>query len=98
MIDTADNVRGRVGIGQASTTRTFALRSGLLILIVATSLCGSCQTVPRLDKFFRESIGLTDDQVAAIRSGKPVAKTMPSREPAEVFLFGAIYIHAAPES
>jgi hypothetical protein len=61
-------------------------------------LCGSCQTVPRLDKFFRESIGLTDDQVAAIRSGKPVAKTMPSREPAEVFLFGAIYIHAAPES
>jgi len=41
---------------------------------------------------------LSEDQIADIRSGKAIAKVMPSRAPAEVFLFGAIYIHAAPES
>ena len=37
------------------------------------------------------------DQIAAIRNGQPVTKELPSRTPAEVFLFGAVYIHAAPE-
>src|SRR5208282_2070856 len=41
---------------------------------------------------------LSQDQITAIRNGQPVAKTMPSRTPAEVFLVGAIYIDAAPES
>jgi len=41
---------------------------------------------------------LSEDQIVDIRSGKAIAKAMPSRTPAEVFLFGAIYIHAAPES
>jgi hypothetical protein len=48
--------------------------------------------------FFRQDIGLSDDQIAAIQNGTPVAKNMPSRTPAEVFLVGAVYIHAAPES
>jgi hypothetical protein len=30
--------------------------------------------------------------------GQAVAKALPYRTPAEVFLFGAVYIHAAPES
>jgi len=41
---------------------------------------------------------LSEDQIVDIRSGKAIAKAMPSRTPAEVFLFGAIYIHVAPES
>ena len=41
---------------------------------------------------------MSEDQIVDIRSGKAIAKAMPSRTPAEVFLFGAIYIHAAPES
>jgi len=45
-----------------------------------------------------ENIGLTADQVSAIQNGQPVAKTLPSRQPAEVFLVGAVYIHAAPEA
>jgi len=40
---------------------------------------------------------LSEDQIVDIRSGRAVAKAMPSRTPAEVFLFGAIYIHANPE-
>jgi hypothetical protein len=45
---------------------------------------------PELETFFRQNIGLSQDQIANIRSGKSVAKALPSREPAEVFLFGAI--------
>jgi hypothetical protein len=68
-----------------------------LILIVAAAP-GFSQSNSDLQTFFRQDIGLSEDQIAAIRSGQPLAKTMPSRTPAEVFLFGAIYIHAAPES
>jgi hypothetical protein len=72
--------------------------AALLVMIAATALPGFSQSNPDLQTFFRQNIGLSPDQIAAIRSGKPVAKTLPSRAPAEVFLFGAVYIHAAPES
>jgi hypothetical protein len=72
--------------------------AALLILIVAAAVPGSSQSSPDLQTFFRQDIGLNDDQIAALRNGKAVAKAMPSRTPAEVFLIGAIYIHAAPES
>ncbi|MGA8011662.1 MAG: hypothetical protein WB949_04470 [Candidatus Acidiferrales bacterium] len=70
----------------------------MLLLISAAALPGSAQSNSDLQTFFRQDLGLSQDQIAAIRSGQPVAKTMPSRTPAEVFLVGAIYIHAAPES
>jgi hypothetical protein len=84
-------------------TRVARIRSvlpaaALLALIVAVAIPGFSQSNPDLQTFFRQDIGLSEDQIAAIRSGQPVAKTMPSRTPAEVFLVGAIYIHAAPES
>jgi hypothetical protein len=50
-----------------------------------------------VEKFFREFVGLTDDQVRDVRGGKAVAKVLESRTPDEVFVFGAVYIHAAPE-
>ena len=61
-------------------------------------MLGFFQSSPDLHSFFRQDIGLSEDQIVHIRSGKAIAKAMPSRTPAEVFLFGAIYIHAAPES
>ena len=72
--------------------------AALLVLIAVAALPGSSQSNPDLQTFFRQNIGLSQDQIAAIRSGQPVAKALPSRTPAEVFLFGAVYIHAAPES
>ena len=74
-----------------------ALAAASLLLIVAAVLPVSAQD-PQLAKFFEDGVGLTPDQIAAIRSGQPVVKNLPSRTPAEVFLFGAIYIHARPES
>jgi len=47
---------------------------------------------------FRQDIGLSEEQITAIGRGQPVAKNLPSRKPAEAFLFGAIYIKAAPDS
>src|ERR1700688_4270672 len=70
----------------------------LLIVNAAVALPGKSQSNPDLQTFFRQNIGLSQDQIAAIRNGQPVTKTLPSRTPAEVFLFGAVYIHAAPES
>jgi len=70
----------------------------LLASIAAVALPGSAQPNPRLQTFFRENLGLSEDQIADIRSGIPVVKILPSRTPAEVFLVGAVYIHATPES
>jgi len=49
-------------------------------------------------KFFREFAGLNEEQIAAIRSGKAVAKVVESRIPDEVFVFGSVYVGATPES
>jgi hypothetical protein len=49
-------------------------------------------------RFFREFVGLSEDQIGAIRSGKAVAKVVESRTPDEVFVFGAVYVEASPES
>ncbi len=70
----------------------------MLAFIAATALPGSSQSNPDLQTFFRQNIGLSQDQIAAIRSGQPVTKALPPRTPAEVLLFGAVYIHAAPET
>ena len=70
----------------------------LLVMIAATALPGFSQSNPDLQAFFQQNIGLSPDQIAVLRSGQAVAKALPSRTPAEVSLFGAVYIHAAPES
>jgi hypothetical protein len=51
-----------------------------------------------VETYFQQYIGLSQDQIASIRRGKPVTKALLSRTPHEVFLFGAVYINAAPES
>lgn len=76
----------------------FVLTVALLCLIVTVPPPIFSQSNRDLQTFFRQDIGLGQDQIAEIRSGQPVTKVLLSRTPAEVFLFGAIYIHAAPES
>jgi hypothetical protein len=50
-----------------------------------------------VEKFFREFVGLTDDQVRDVRGGRAIAKILESHSPDEVFVFGAVYINSAPE-
>ena len=48
-------------------------------------------------KFFRDYVGLKEDQIAEIRNGKAVAKVVESRTPDEVFVFGSVYVQSTPE-
>jgi hypothetical protein len=48
-------------------------------------------------RFFREFVGLNEEQIAAIRSGKAVAKVIESPTPDEVYVFGSVYVQATPE-
>ena len=50
------------------------------------------------NKFFREFAGFNEDQIGAIRSGKPIAKVIESPTPDEVYVFGSVYVEATPES
>jgi hypothetical protein len=70
----------------------------ILFVVVFATLTAFAQSNSRLDGFFKQNIGLSQAQIDLIRSGQPVAKSLPSRTPDEVFLFGAVYIHATPEA
>jgi hypothetical protein len=70
----------------------------LLMTIAVSGPRSSAQPSARLKTFLEQNIGLTQDEIEQIRNGNPVVKSLPPRAPTEVFLFGAVYIHAAPES
>jgi hypothetical protein len=75
------------------------LQVAVLTLLLTTRVSpGFSQTSTELKSFLSQRIGLSQDQIAAIQNGQPVAKNMDSRSPAEIFVFGVIYINAAPES
>jgi len=50
-----------------------------------------------LSEFFKKYIGLSSDQIRAIRSGQSVAKILDSPTADEVFVFGAVYVRSTPE-
>jgi len=49
-------------------------------------------------KFFRDFAGLNQEQIAAIRSGRALAKVVESPSPDEVYVFGSVYVESTPES
>src|SRR5262249_33500827 len=75
------------------TMRTLAISA---LLISGTLLCAA-QTGQEPQTFFKQSMGLQDDQIAAIQQGKAVTKVLSTKTPEEVAVFGAIYINASPE-
>ena len=71
----------------------------LLALFLLSSVhlpASSGQTVEPF-KFYRDYVGLKEDQIAAIQNGKAVAKVVESRTPDEVFVFGSVYVQSTPE-
>ena len=60
----------------------------LLLVASVTEAQGSDEPY----RFFREFVGLSEDQIGAIRSGKAVAKIIESRTPDEVFVFGSVSV------
>src|SRR5258705_12924760 len=67
-------------------------------LVVWAPLPCISQTSAELQNYFKDSVGLSPDQIADIRKGKPVVKVIQSRTPADIVVFGAVYINASPEN
>ncbi len=72
--------------------------AAVLIVLLLSATAIRAQTAEEPYKFFRDFAGLKEDQIAVIRSGKPVARVVDSHTPDEVFVFGAVYVEALPES
>lgn len=70
----------------------------VLLLMLTNAGVGANDQAVEPSKFFREYVGLNNDEIAAIRRGKATAKILDSRTPDEVLVFGAVYIDATPES
>jgi hypothetical protein len=67
-------------------------------LMTVLSLPALSQTSGELQDYFKNSIGLSQEQITDIRGGKSFAKVMKSRIPDEIFVWGAVYVKANPES
>jgi hypothetical protein len=89
---------------KAVIIRSLVAAAAVLLLMLRAPAPGFSQAgdppadPPDVQTFFRRDIGLSDDDIAAIRAGKPVAKALTSRSPSEVFLFAAVYINATPDA
>ncbi len=69
----------------------------LACVILSGALIRAEEPTQELRAFFRGPMGLSDSQMAAISRGTAVAKVLPSKTPAEIFVFGAVFVNAAPE-
>jgi len=78
--------------------------NSLLLLLIAAGTLPCCAQVnsgsdaPNLETYFQRYIGLNADQIQDLRSGQPISKTLISRRPAEIFVFGAVYVNASPDA
>jgi hypothetical protein len=71
----------------------------VLVLLLTTRVSpGFAQTSSELKDFLSQRIGLNQGQIAEIHHGKPFATNVKPPSEAEVYLFGVVYVNAAPES
>jgi hypothetical protein len=77
----------------------FCLSIAWCLLMLPRSMTpASSEQAFMLDKFLGEDVGLNHDQVDSVHRGKAVATILDSPDPNEVFVFGAVYVEATPES
>src|SRR6202166_4781856 len=72
----------------------------LILLLVSQARAGEQRSVNQPTEpgtFFREFVGLSDEQIRDVRSGKAIATVLPSPVADEVFVFGTVYINSTPE-
>jgi hypothetical protein len=89
------------GLERCGQTMSIAVRfPAVLLSAVLLSLvqhpASSAQDVEPL-KFFRNYVGLHEDQIAEIRNGRAVAKILDSPTPDEVYVFGSVYVKSTPD-
>jgi hypothetical protein len=69
-----------------------------LFLLVCGASFTSDGSIAEPENFFRQYIGLNDEQISEIQHGKAIAKILDSPTVDQVFVFGSVYIQATPES
>lgn len=79
------------------TRSKFSATLPLLLLLSGASFAATDQAAEPY-RFFREYVGLNEDQIQTISRGKALARVIESRIADEVFVFGSVYVEAAPES
>ena len=75
------------------STRIY-LSSAALVFCAWLTCLG--QRPPKPEEFLRTRVRLSTSQIALIQKGKAVAKILPSTNRSDIFVFGAVYIHAKP--
>ncbi len=88
----------KLGCDGGFMIRNVAIVFVYVSLVTGLSLRSFSQTSTELQDYFKNSVGLSDNQIADLRGGKAIGKVLKSRTPAEIFVFGAVYIKASPES
>ena len=78
--------------------RSFSFCITLPVVLLLFAIVAPADTPDEPYKFYREFAGLNEGQIAAIRSGKALAKVVESPTPDEVYVFGSVYVEATPES
>ena len=78
--------------------RSFSLCITLPVVLLLFAIAVPADTPDEPYKFYREFAGLNEGQIAAIRSGKALARVVESPTPDEVYVFGSVYVEATPES
>lgn len=81
------------------------LRIVLLLSVVASAApcCPQQNSGPEtpnlsVEVYLRRYVGLSASQIKALRAGEAVSKTLHSRTPSEIFVFGAVYVNASPDA
>jgi len=86
-------------MNHAKTLVATLLLIGLLSL--SASLLASKESADdrqtEVTDFFKQYVGLSDDQIKAIHSGQSVARILDAPTADEVFVFGGVYVHSTPE-
>ena len=88
-------LRSRSGISLGE----YFLRIAVLFTLVGISVApASSQTYWDVQTYFKQ-VGLSQDQINSItKNGQAVAVNLPSRSPAEIYVFGAVFINTTPEA
>jgi len=66
------------------------------IALALTASLQSFGSVPAPEEFLRAQMKFSPGQVTGIQNGKASAKILPTSNPSDVFVCGAVYIHAKP--
>lgn len=70
-----------------------SLNSVALVLGVSVLCLGR---TPPVTEFLRDQMHLSQRQIAEIQNGKAVTKILPTSNASDIFVFGAVFIHAEP--